>query len=399
MNPVTPLLSAGLAMSLDDPFWLVLSVVGFTVLVAVPMLLLSGGAYWLLSLPARRQEKASLLLHLIENCLRQGRPLEASIVEIANTGDRSPGLHFHFLAAHIEEGDRFSEALRKVPRLLPPGVAALLRAGGELGDLHAVLPVCRMQLRDTRSSLSGALNYFLVFVFGLAPFAVLLFNLLLIFVLPKFKEIFEGMLEGASSPWIGLLQTVLFWGWVLEAGLFLGLVVALIFYAGGPTLTASLRGPRFPLLDWLALRVPWKRKRLQRNFAATLAILLDHQVPEAAALRLAADCTANEIFRRRAAQAIADLERGLPLAQAVQALDAAGEFRWRLTNAAHGHGDFVRALRGWLESLDARAFQQEQAAAHILSTSLVVFNGVIVGCACAGVFGLLSQIINLGVLW
>jgi type II secretory pathway component PulF len=42
-------------------------------------------------------------------------------------------------------------------------------------------------------------------------------------------------------------------------------------------------------------------KKLQRTFSAMLAVLLDGGVPEAEAVRLAGDCTANEICRRRAA--------------------------------------------------------------------------------------------------
>ena len=400
MNAFTPLLSALPSSSFEEVLQVLFAVLLGCLFIGGPLALLSWAAYGLLSLPMRRQERARFFLHLLENCLRQGQPLEAAFIEMANVRDRSPGVQFHLFAAHLEEGDRFADALRKVPGLLPPPVTALLHAGLELGDLRAVLPACRMQLHDARSSLSGMLNYFLVFAVGLAPMALLLLNLLTIYVLPKYKEIAEGMFEGAALP--AGLRFVLdgfHLGMAAEAALFLVVLVVLIAYAGGPGLTSHLRWKGFPLLDWLAWRVPWKRKRMQRNFAAALSLLLDHGVPEATALRLAADCTVNEIFRHRAARAIAGLAQGKPLAEAVQALDPAGEFRWRLTNGVHGHGGFVGALRGWLESLDAKAFQQEQAAAQVFSTALVVFNGVIVGCVCAGVFGLLTQFIRIGTLW
>lgn len=402
MNAFAPMLAALPATSFEDLVMLLCSVFLYVVVVGVPLVLLGWATYWLLSLPVRRQERARFFLHLLENCLRQGRPLEATIVEMANVRDRSPGVQFHLFAAHLEEGDRFADAFQKVPGLLPPPVTALLRAGQELGDLRAVLPVCRMQLNDARSGLSSAFNYFLVFAFGLVPFAVFLFNALLVFVLPKFKEIFLAMSTPNDLRVVGLIQfaeAALYWGRWAQVGLFLGMLFALVCYAGGPALTRRLRFQGFPLLDWIASRVPWKRGRMQRNFAAALALLLDHGVPEATALRLAADCTANEIFRRRADRAVGELAQGQTLAGAVHALDAAGEFRWRLTNAAQGHGGFVRALRGWLEALDARAFQQEQAAAHVLSTGMVVFNGVVVGCVCAAVFGLLTHLIEMGVLW
>jgi type II secretory pathway component PulF len=137
---------------------------------------------------------------------------------------------------------------------------------------------------------------------------------------------------------------------------------------------------------------------MQRNFAALLATLLDNDVPEAAALRLAASCTGNDLFGRRAELAVARLAGGEPLPEAVAALDDAGEFRWRLRNAPAGRAGFGPALRGWFESLDARAYQQEQAAAQLVTTALVVVNGVCVGCICAGLFGALVNLIELTAL-
>ena len=130
-----------------------------------------------------------------------------------------------------------------------------------------------------------------------------------------------------------------------------------------------------------------------------LAILLDSGVPEPEAVALAADCTANKVFRQRAACAVDDLKRGLKLTQAVQAMDDSGEFGWRLTNAFHGRGGFLQALAGWHESLDAKAFQQEQAAAHGITTALVLWSGVFVGAVVISVFMFLVSLIDAAVLW
>ena len=93
------------------------------------------------------------------------------------------------------------------------------------------------------------------------------------------------------------------------------------------------------------------------------------------------------------------LKRGLNLPQAVAAMDDAGEFRWRLTNACHAQSGFLKALGGWHEALDAKAFQQEQAAAHGVTTALVLFNGLFVGLVVTTVFSVLVSIVNAGVLW
>jgi hypothetical protein len=51
-------------------------------------------------------------------------------------------------------------------------------------------------------------------------------------------------------------------------------------------------------------------------------------------------------------------------------------------------------LEGWQASLDARAFQLEQAAAQVISTSLLLINAVTVALVAAGVFQFISRLGN-----
>jgi len=133
---------------------------------------------------------------------------------------------------------------------------------------------------------------------------------------------------------------------------------------------------------------------LQRTFSAMLAVLLDGGVPEAESVRLAGDSTANEICRYRARRVITSLKKGVKLDDAVRAFDDTGEFHWRLTNATHAHGGFLHALRGWHEALDAKAFQQEEIATHVLTSGLVVLNGLVVALIATSMFGVLIMILK-----
>ena len=150
----------------------------------------------------------------------------------------------------------------------------------------------------------------------------------------------------------------------------------------------------FPFVDWIAWRVPWKRKRLQRTFSAMLAVLLDGGVPEVEAVRLAGECTANEICRKRTARILAALQQGTKLDDAVRAFDDSGEFHWRLANATHARGGFLNALRGWHEALDAKAFQQEETTAHVLTTGVVILNGVLVALIATAMFGIFVALLR-----
>jgi type II secretory pathway component PulF len=379
----------------------VLMLLIYVVACLLPVCGLIYGFYILLTLPMRRNERARLFLDLLELGLKDGRTPEAAVMEASASHDRSMGARFHLLAAHLRKGLRLSAALEKVPRLLPPQIRAMLKAGERIGDAAKVLPACRQLLRDGVSQVRGALNYLIILAFCVTPFTIFVPLVLSVKVIPKYKEVFQGMTGGAAMPafsrfvfsesrtMIGCQVVILCLIWL-----------AMIAYVGGPRLHAWL-GRLLPggVVDAALCRLPWRRKRLQRDFSAMLAVLLDAGVPEAEAVALAADSTGNTTIARRAAKTRALLNNGVKLTEAIRAMDDSGELHWRLTNATHGRGGFLRALSGWHDTLDAKAFQLEQAAAQITTTAFVLFNGLFVASIVIAVFLLLINLINQASLW
>ena len=351
-------------------------------------------AHFVLTLPMRRAERARLFLDLVESTLKQGQPLEETLISLSKSRDQSMGLGFHILAAWLETGLSLQEALAKVPRFLPPQATAMLAAGRRMGDLGKVLPASRHLVGDAISQTRGAMNYLLVMTFVITPTGFSVLGLLSVFVIPRFMEVFAGLgLHNGIGPLFFLAAHV--HGIILVQVLcLLVLWAAAIIYVGGPRMVAWL-----PILERWHYCLPWRRRRMQRDFSHLLALLLDAGVPEGEALPLAAASAANSVFRRRAARALAALRQGMSLPEAVQAIDDSGEFRWRLRNAATAHGGFLRALTGWHESLDAKAFQLEQAAAHGITTALVLWSGFFVGLLTVSVFVVFTSLINAAVLW
>jgi general secretion pathway protein F len=363
-----------------------------------PVAIIVWVVYFAVSLPLRRRERARLFLDLLELGLKGGSATEPAIVAASQSRDPSLGARFHLLAAYLESGLRFGQALDKVPRLLPPQVNAMLKAGEETGDVLRVLPACRQLLNDGFSQTRGAMNYVVLVFLTLTPAAPAIFLVLSTFVFPRFLLILREM-EVAPPPFTAyLISRAGPLAWMMIATVLL-IYLAGIVYIGGPRLTGWLQCGPIPFCDWLAYRLPWRRKRMQRDFAALLGILLDKESPEERAVTLAAAGTANAVFQQRGERVLADLRAGAKLPEAMRRLDETGEFRWRLTNARHSTKGFRAALSGWLEALDAKAFQQQQAAAHLVTTGLVVFNGVLVGTLVVGTFQAIIAIVNTGVLW
>ncbi|MEW6158198.1 MAG: type II secretion system F family protein [Verrucomicrobiota bacterium] len=351
-----------------------------------------------LSMPLRRNERAQFFLDLLEINLKQGRTSEQALVGMAQTRDRDLGARFQLVAAHVENGRSLSQALQHVPAFLPPNIQAMIRVGEEIGDLRPVFPAARKLLTDAISATSSAVNYFMILAFVLLPVAPVLFLIISVFVLPKLEMLFASFEEGIEMPlhFIAGWQALCIFQLIVAAVFYIGFVA----YLGGPRFIAWLQaGIGWPISDWILYQIPWKRKRLQRDFVSMLSLLLDSGVPEGKALPLAAQSTANRIFRQRAERVAAALSNGEPLSQALRKLERSPELAWRLRNAMHQPGRFCQALSGWMESLDARAFQQQQAFSQGLTTALVILNGVMVALVAAAFFHALVSIINLGVLW
>jgi type II secretory pathway component PulF len=352
-------------------------------------------AHLLLTLPMRRAERARLFLDIIDGALQQGRSPEETIVSVAASRDLSMGVRFHVVAAWIESNLPMLDAIAKVPRFLPPQISAMLNAGRKIGDVRKVLPACRQLLRDAVSHTRSAINYLIILTFVVTPMSIWVIWLLQIFVMPRFLEIRSAVFHANAPVTVAtsVLQHGLGLGLLHLAVLSLVWIVAFIYFAGPRTALW------FPILQYIQMCLPWRRKRLQRDFSAMLAILLDSGVPEPDAVVLAADCTANNILKMRAVRTVEALKRGVALPEAIQIMDGSGEFGWRMANAVHQRTGFAQALNGWHAWLDAKAFQQEQAAAQTITSGLVLWTGAIVAAVVISVFSVLISITNAGLLW
>lgn len=361
----------------------------------IPWLILLVAAYLVLMRPQKRRERAQLLLDVLETAHTSGQSPERAIVALAKSRDLTLGVQFHLLAAYIEAGLSLREALDRVPSFLPEPCAALLKVSSQIPDYRQGLAVCRRSLAGATSRAQGGLNYVLAF-----PPVVLVLLLIAMFlstvILPKFLEIFRDLLADKELPWATRWMVE----YVTAATIWTALaIITLVVLAG--ILIFAFRRTRLvkPALDWLWFILPWRRNRLRRDFSGLLGLLLDAGLPEPTALTLAAAGTGNSVFIQRASAAVQRLAGGERLTDAVAALDGSGEFVWRLQNAAHGSGGFEAALAGWHEALEAKAFQQEQAVSQLLSTALVVANGLFVGLIAVALFQVLTTVTGDLGLW
>jgi hypothetical protein len=347
--------------------------------------------YFLLSLPFRRAERARMFLELLEEGARAGN-VERFLLRVAEARESSLGTRFHLLAAWLAKGVPLDDALAQVPRLLPPDAVALLRVGRETGQLAAVLPLCRERLRDAGGAVRVAQGRMLMLLCGVLPLQLLVFTLMRVVVWPKFREI--GLDMGADLTVLELTMEHFTWLWPLVFVVFgVPVVLGLFGHVTGPSAWTWAPVVLPGIGPWLLTRCAWLTR-----------------LPDAFAVRLAAESTANAAFIARAARVADALARGTKLPDALALLDDSRELRWRLDTAAQSvrradapspepRSDFQTALAGWIAALDAKAFRGEQAAAHLLSAAFVLANGALVALVCMGTMQMLISLIAVAGEW
>lgn len=348
----------------------------YLLIAMVPLAIVVFGWLWLSS-TLNREERARSFLSLLEIGLQQGRAPEQTVRSMADArvGLDELGWRFPAFADAVQQGGRLSAALDAVPKFLPRQVRAMLRVGEELGELRKVLAACRATLNGARGETQSITNNLVVLMF-VSPIGPLVLGVLAVWIFPKLKEIARDMTSDAPAWSSALFDGSITVAWFIAGAWFL-------FWLGNVVLP-----------DRLEILLPWRRKRMQRDFSTMFSLLLDAGVPEARALRLGAECAANSRFLERARRAEAELQQGAKLPEAARQLDDAGEFAWRLRNAAVPGGSFTAALEGWHEALAAKAFQQQQAASQLVTTGFVFLNGVMVSLVALGLFRLLVAILD-----
>ena len=373
------ILFVGLALL---PFGLAWAEVGFgfevvpVVYYLLSVVLVCAGLVGVCWRPIQRRERVRFFLYLLAQAEESGQSIEQIIISLSKGGEQPLGPQFDRVARHIEWGlMNLPEALAREPGCLPAQVVAIYKVGHETGDVNMILPVAQENHRENGESVFSGLIYHIIVL----SIAVMIVGILMTYVIPKFKAIFADMLEpGEVLPEFTML--VLKISDTIKnnaAALFIPLLLLL-----GVWFYCKKKG----WLDAFWLLMPWRRKRLQRDYSRVLALLLDSGVPEEKAIELAAQSTSNRTIKKRARKVIAGLQSGMGLTEAIKLMDDSREFQWRLTNALQTDGKFVDSLSGWHQSLSARADRQHRSFASLIEATMILLLGLIIGSVMIAMF-------------
>ena len=334
------------------------------------------------------QESATWLLQLA-NLLRSGMPLTLALNSMVSISGKGISEEIaEELKKNVTEGKTLSEAMSKHPQIFNEMSVNMVRAGEESGALEQVLRRLAIhfdRFAEVQSKFISAMIY--PAIVCLVGFAIVLF--FMVFMLPKFKDIFDDMGDGSSLP--VSTQFLMSLGeyaispafWIISMMVALAGYIIFVRYKGTP------HGRR--KLDDTMLRVPVFGKVIQLNlfgqFARTLSTLLTNGVPVLTALRITSDVVPNVIIKDAINKTREDVTDGKSIAEPLARSGLFPKLMIDLVRIGEETGDVPGALDNVATTYEKNMELELRVMTNLIEPAMIIFMAV-------GVGGLLFSILQ-----
>lgn len=304
--------------------------------------------------------------------LRSGVPLLRCLEVLGNQTSHS-GLKAVLgqVHHHVQQGSTLAEAMARFPRIFSEMAISMVRAGGEGGFLEEALnQVARFteaQEEFKRRTL-GAVAYPLV----LAGLMTVIVVVLMVFFVPLFDDLFEGLRQRNELPpltecLLALSAFMKQWALVVLA---VGVGVGALVYRWLKTEEGRMRRDR------VKLRLPMVGKIFVNlavsRFCRVLGTLMHNGVPILRSLEISSDATGNFVLAAAVRQATENISAGQSLAGP---LAASGEFPpvvVEMISVAEEANNLESVLLDIAESLENRTWRALDLAVRLLEPLLLM---------------------------
>jgi type IV pilus assembly protein PilC len=228
--------------------------------------------------------------------IEAGLPLMRSLNTLARQ-ERNPVMRSTMtqLATAVESGGTFSEALAQHPRIFDKLYINMVKAG-ELGGVLEIVLNRLAEFQEKSQKIKGKVVSAMVYPLVVLVIAAAILTFLLIFIVPKFAQIFKDAL-GPNHPLPSITLFVmgcsdlLVERWYFVVG---GIAAVIIGYKAVASTAAGIS-----FLDRIALRIPvfgdLTCKTAISRFARTLGTLISSGVPILQALNITRDTAGNTV--------------------------------------------------------------------------------------------------------
>ncbi len=248
----------------------------------------------------------------IATMMKSGVPIVQAL-EIIGGGSKNPNMKkmVNGLRNDIEGGASIYEAMGQYPVQFDELYRNLVRAGEASGVLETVLETIA-DYKENIESIKGKIKKALFYPAAVIAVAILVCGVLMIYVVPIFKETFKSFgsdLPAFTSLVFGISDIIVSWFWLI--GLVVGGGIAFFIY----TYKRSDNLKR--AVDGMMLKIPIIGGVLHQSavarFARTLAVTFKAGVPLVEALDSVAGATGSMVYERAVRKMQEDVAVGYPV--------------------------------------------------------------------------------------
>ena len=289
------------------------------------------------------------------------------------------------LAEVIEGGGTFSEGLAQHPKVFNKLFVSMVKAG-ELGGVLEVVLDRLAQFMEKAMRIKGKVKAAMFYPIAVLIVAIVIMAILLIFVIPKFKDVFGDLTGEDGLP--EFTQFVLDISDTVKENAF-GTATGMFAFMLTLSLCGKSKHGRF-VLDKLALFFPIIGPVVEKvsiaRFARTLGTLINSGVPILQALNIVKDTSGNTVV----AQAVQDVHDSVKEGETIVApLEASRVFPpmvISMVDVGEKTGDMPQMLEKIADTYDEEVDRAVESMTSLIEPVMIVFLAVIVGSIVIAMF-------------
>ncbi|MCU0771742.1 MAG: type II secretion system F family protein [Verrucomicrobia bacterium] len=297
------------------------------------------------------------------------------------------------LAVSIEGGSTFSEALAQHPKVFNRLFVNMVKAG-ELGGVLEVVLNRLAEFMEKAQKIKGKVVAAMFYPVAVLIVAVAILGVLMVLVIPKFREVFEGLGEGRPLP--GFTVLVLSISETIKSHFFMTTISVVAVFIVFRLLLKTELGRR--LWDKFKLKVPAMGPVISKvaiaRFTRTLGTLVSSGVPILQALTIVKETAGNVIV----SNAIGAVHESVKEGETITApLEASGVFPpmvISMVDVGEQTGALPEMLLKIADNYDDEVDNAVSAMTSLLEPIMIVCLAVIVGSIVIAMFLPLIDLMN-----
>ncbi|MCL5099133.1 MAG: type II secretion system F family protein [Candidatus Omnitrophica bacterium] len=289
------------------------------------------------------------------------------------------------LAQAVEGGSTFSEALAQHPKVFNRLYVSMVKAG-EMGGVLEVVLNRLAEFMEKAQKIKGKVISAMFYPSAVITVAITILSVLLVYVVPKFEEIFKDMLEGASLPAftqlvLGISRTV-----KDHAPITVGCVIAIVIVMKLILKTKLGR----QLFDRFKLNFPIFGPVISKvaisRFTRTLGTLVSSGVPILQALTIVRETSGNVIIGAAVGAVHESVKEGETITAPLEAANVFPPMVVSMVDVGEQTGALPEMLMKIADNYDEEVDNAVSAMTSLLEPIMIVCLAVIVGSIVIALF-------------